>query len=101
MTQRTSIAPPTARRYGPKARAKARRTRIRRKNDAYRQRSKLGRAVFRVELDLVAVEEMLLQGEFLAPAQRDDRRAVELALTRLIEKLIVASLPAARPEVEL
>jgi hypothetical protein len=58
---------------------------------AYRQRCRRGRAVFHVELDQVACEELLIGASLLLAEQRDDREAIELALARLLELLIAES----------
>lgn len=53
----------------------------------YRQRLRNGRALLEIEVDLVALEQLLADAGLLSP-DCDDRPAVEAALGKLVELLI-------------
>jgi hypothetical protein len=53
----------------------------------YRERIRSGRAVFRIEADVCALERALTEAGLLQSGT-DDHRVVEAALSRLVELLI-------------
>jgi hypothetical protein len=55
----------------------------------YQARRKNGLRCYRLMLDEVDTEEMLLASRLLAPADRDDTGAVERALTRFLSRCIL------------
>jgi hypothetical protein len=57
-----------------------------RSDDRARQRN--GLSVYRLTLNQVDVEELLIASATLAPADRDDHAAVEAALSRFLNLLI-------------
>jgi hypothetical protein len=54
----------------------------------FRERRANGQAVYRVVLDQVDLEELLIAARTLAPEDRDDHAAAEDALRRLVELLV-------------
>ena len=60
------------------------RTRLR----AFRQRQRLGQSIFRLTLDRVDIEELLIAARTLRSEDRDTHSKVELALTKFIELMI-------------
>jgi hypothetical protein len=52
-----------------------------------RERAKNGTAYYRLELDQVAIEEMLVRERLLSPGQEYSRREVEAALTTFLMAL--------------
>jgi hypothetical protein len=55
----------------------------------HRRREAAGRMVLQhIEIDTVAVTEMLIGAAALDPSKADDRRAIELAVERLLETLV-------------
>jgi hypothetical protein len=60
------------------------RTRLR----AFRQRQRLGQSIYRLTLDAVNLEELLIAARTLRSEDRDTHSKVELALTKFIELMI-------------
>lgn len=54
-----------------------------------RERARNGRVVYRIEADELEVEALLVEARLLPPGGVDDRAAVEAALGRLIELLLI------------
>jgi hypothetical protein len=59
-----------------------------RRQRTYRSRCRTGKAVLSVEIEVVALEELLRDAGLLAPGAGDDRAALESALQRLIAALV-------------
>ena len=55
----------------------------------FRTRQRNGERVYRVVVDQVGLEELLIVAQTLSPSARDDHTAVEAALKRLLSILIV------------
>jgi hypothetical protein len=55
---------------------------------AFRQRQRLGQSIYRLTLDAVDLEELLIASRTLRPEDRDTHSKVELALTKFLELLI-------------
>jgi hypothetical protein len=54
----------------------------------FRQRQRLGQSIYRLTLDAVNLEELLIAARTLRPEDRDTHSKVELALTKFLELLI-------------
>jgi hypothetical protein len=61
-----------------------------------RERRRHGLAIYRVVADEVAVEEVLVRAGWLSEHDRDDRAAVEAALSHVIA--LLAALPVTRDD---
>jgi hypothetical protein len=55
----------------------------------FRTRQRNGERVYRVAVDQIGLEELLIAAQTLSPSARDDHTAVEAALKRLLSILIV------------
>jgi hypothetical protein len=55
----------------------------------FRERRRNGQAIYKITLDEVAIEELLIAAQLLTPSARDDHAAVEAALGRFINLLLV------------
>jgi hypothetical protein len=55
----------------------------------FRERKRSGQACYRIIFDEVRLEELLVESGTLAEADRDDRAAVEAALTRFVELSVI------------